>query len=136
MAPIERKTPVLRLALQYNQSFLCFLHHNRNRGEGGPNGQTVSIRRAAYGRRHRSREIIDAKSKKYSTKNGSLRNTLTDSKGASFVILINYASAPIRKERLSLTSKARREASRNEFVEKGGLPDRVKSIRENNSWAC
>ena len=60
------------------------------------------------------------------TKNESLQNTSTDSKGVTFVILINHASAPIRKERLSPTSKARREASRNEFMEKGGVPDRVK----------
>ena len=39
----------------------------------------------------------------------------------------------MRKERLSPTSKARREASRNEFVEKDGMPDRVKSSREINS---
>ena len=51
----------------------------------------------------------------------------------TFVILKNHASAPIRKERLSPTSKARREASRNEFVEKGGIPDRIKSFREINS---
>ena len=50
------------------------------------------------------------------------------------MILINHASAPVRKERLSPTSKARREASRNEFVEKGGLPDRVKSFQEINSF--
>ena len=56
-----------------------------------------------------------------------------DSKGTTFVILINHASAPIRKERFSPTIKARREASRNEFVEKGRLPDRVKSIREIDS---
>ena len=49
------------------------------------------------------------------------------------MILKNHASAPIRKERLSLTIKARREASQNEFVEKGGMPDRVKSIREIDS---
>ena len=46
------------------------------------------------------------------------------------MILINHASAAIRKERLSPTSKARREASRNEFVEKGRMPDRVKSFGE------
>ena len=46
------------------------------------------------------------------------------------MILINHASAPIRKERLSPTSKARREASRNQFAEKGGVPDRVESFRE------
>ena len=49
------------------------------------------------------------------------------------MILINHTSAPIRKERLSQTSKARREASRNEFMEKGGMPDRVKSFGEFDS---
>ena len=73
------------------------------------------------------------KREKYRAKNGSLRNTSTDSKQTTFVILINHASAPISKERLSPTSKARWEASRNEFMEKGGMPDRVKSLREINS---
>ena len=63
------------------------------------------------------------KREKYRAKNGSLRITSTDSKVTTFVILKNHASAPIRKERLSPTSKARREASRNQFVEKGGMPD-------------
>ena len=63
-------------------------------------------------------------------KNGSLRNTSTDSKGTTFVILKNHISAPIRKERLSPSSKARREASRNQFVEKGRMPDRVKSFEK------
>ena len=56
-----------------------------------------------------------------------------DSKGTTFVILINHTSASIRKERLSPTSKARREASRNKFVVKGGMPDRVKSFGEIDS---
>ena len=45
------------------------------------------------------------------------------------MILINHASTPIKKERLSPTSKARREASQNEFGGKG-RGDRVKSFRE------
>ena len=49
------------------------------------------------------------------------------------MILINHTSAPIRKERLSPTSKARRKVSRNEFMEKGGVPDRVESFREIDS---
>ena len=58
----------------------------------------------------------------------------------TFVILKNHTSAPVRKKRLIPTSKASREASRNEFVEKGGIPDRVKSFgkidsRENRSRA-
>ena len=56
---------------------------------------------------------------------GQERNSSTDSKGAAFVILINHASVLIRKERLSPTSKARSEASRNEV-----MPGRVKSFRE------
>ena len=53
----------------------------------------------------------------------SCENASMDSKGTTFVILINHASAPVRKERLSPTSKARREVSKNEFMEKGGMPD-------------
>ena len=49
------------------------------------------------------------------------------------MILINHFSTPIRKERLSPTSKARREASRNEFMEKGVMPNRVESFREIDS---
>ena len=85
--------------------------------EGKPNSQIVSVKRAADGRRQRSRKIIDEEREKYRAKNGSLRNTPTDLKETTFVILINHASAPVRKERLSSMSKARREASRNEFVE-------------------
>ena len=101
--------------------------------EDGPNSQIVSIKTAADGRRQRNQKIIDKKREKYRAKNESLRNISTDSKEAAFVILINHRSAPIKKERLSPTSKARREASRNEFMEKGGMPDRVKSFREINS---
>ena len=130
---IERKTPVLRPALQSKQSSLCGLHRSRDRGGGGPNGQIVSVKRAADGRRQRCRKIINEEREKYRAKNGSLRNTSTDSKGTTFVIFIDHTSAPISKERLSPTTKARREASRNEFVEKGGMPDRIKSFREIDS---
>ena len=68
--------------------------------------------------------------KKCRAKNGSLQNTSTDSKGAVFVILKNHTSAPVRKERLNPTSKARREASQNRLVQKSGMPDRVKSFGE------
>ena len=83
-------------------------------------------------RRQRGREVINEKIKKYRAKNGSLRNTSTDLKGTTFVIFINHASALVRTEGLNPTGKARREASRNKFVEKGGMPDRVKSFGEIN----
>ena len=119
---------MLRPALQSKQSSMYGLHRSRNRGGGGPNDQIISVKRAADGRRQRSRKIINEEREKYRAKNGSLRNTSTDSKGTTFVILINHRSAPIRKERLSPLSKARREASQNEFVEKGGMPDGVKAL--------
>ena len=112
---------MLRPALQSKQCSLCGLHRSRDRGVGEPNGQIVSVKRAADGRRQRGRKIIDEERKKYRAKNGSLRNTSTDSKGTTFVILKDHASAPVRMERLSPTSKARWEASRNQFVEKGGM---------------
>ena len=99
-ARIERKTPVLRPALQSKQSSLCGLHRSGDRGGEGSNGQTVSIKRTADGRRQRGRKIIDEEREKYRAKNGSLRNTSTDSKGAAFVILMNHANAPIRKGKI------------------------------------
>ena len=125
-------TPVLRSALQSKQSSLFVLHRSGN-WRGGPNGQIVSVNRAAEGRRLRSRAIVNEEREKYRAKNGSLQNTSTNSKGTTFVIVINHTGAPIRKERLSPASKARREASQNEFVEKGEIPDRVKSFREIDS---
>ena len=69
------------------------------------------------------------KREKNRAKNGSLQNTSMDSKGRTFVILINHTSAPIGRERLSPS----REASQNEIMEKGKMPDRVKSFKESNS---
>ena len=65
---------------------------------GGPNGQIVSVKRAADGKRPRSRDVVDEKREKYRAKNRSLWNTSTDSKRVAFVILINHANAPIRKK--------------------------------------
>ena len=66
--------------------------------------------------------------KRCRAKNGSLRNTSTDSKAVTFVILKSRANALIRKERSSQTSEARREASRNKFVEKGEVLVRMESF--------
>ena len=95
-----------------------------------PNGQIVSIKRAADERRQKSRKIIDEKREKYKANNGSMQNTLTDSKRATFVILKNHTSTSMRKERFSPSSKAKKEASQNKFVEKGGMPDRVESLEK------
>ena len=73
------------------------------------------------------------KREKYRAKNESLPNTLTDSKGATFVILINHTSTLMIKERLSPMGKARREVSRNKFLKKSGMPNKVKSFQETNS---
>ena len=133
LARIERKTPGLRIALQLKQSSLCGLHHTRDRRGGGPNGQIVNVKRAADGRRQRSRKIIDEDREKYMAKNGSFRNTSTDSKERLLWFWYTTQARLLEKKRLSPTSKARRKATRNEFVKKGGMPDRVKSFREIDS---
>ena len=109
---------------QSKQSFLCGFHSS----SGGPNGQINSIKRAADGKRQRSKGIIDRKRKEQISAEylDGLEQTI-------FVISINHASASIRKERWSPTSQARREASRNVLVEKNGMPDRIKSFKENDS---
>ena len=109
---------ILRPALQPNQSSLFSLHHSRDRGGERPNGQIVNIKRAADGRRQRSRKIIDER-ENYWAKNESSQNTSTNSKGVAFVILKNHVSAPIKKERLNPTSKARRNTSGNKNCGKG-----------------
>ena len=53
-----------------------------------------------------------------------------NSKGTTFVILKNHTSALISKERLSPTSKIRRKASRNEFMEKGGNQTKSKALEK------
>ena len=95
-ARIERKTP----AVQLKQSSLCGFHRSGDQGRGGPNGQIVSLKRAADRRRQRSRKIINEEGEKYRAKNGSLWNTSTDSKATTFVVLINHTSAPIRKGKI------------------------------------
>ena len=60
---IKRKTPVLRPAIQLKQSSLCGLHSSEDGGGGGPNGQIVSVKRAADERRQRIRKIIDEERK-------------------------------------------------------------------------
>ena len=51
---LREKEPVLRPALQSNQSSLCGLDRMRNRGGGeGPEGHIVNIKRAADGREAR-----------------------------------------------------------------------------------
>ena len=50
-ARIERKTPVLRPALQLNQSSWCDFHGSRYRGGGEPISQIVCIKEAVDGSR-------------------------------------------------------------------------------------
>ena len=82
-------------------------------------------------RRHKSREIINKKIEKYRAKNRSLWNTSMELKGVTFVILIIHTSAPIRKEKFMPNEQSK--ASQNELVEKGEMPDKVKSFQEINS---
>ena len=46
------------------------------------------------------------------------------------MILIEYPSTPVSKKGLNTSHKVRREASRNNFAEEGGMPNRINSFRE------
>ena len=46
------------------------------------------------------------------------------------MITENDAGMPVKMESLCPTSKARRGASRNKFIEKSGMPDRAISLRK------
>ena len=51
-------------------------------------------------------------------------------KNATFVILQNHSSAPVSKNRLSPSHKARRDASHNKLVKESEILDRAKGFRE------
>ena len=67
----------------------------------GPRGEEDQVARSSAQREQLKEEGREAerslmkKREKHSAKSGSLQNTSTDSKGATFVILKNHASAPI-----------------------------------------
>ena len=125
---MKRETPVLTSALQSNQSVLCGLHRRSNEGER-PNNQIVSVKKAADGRTQRSRKIIDEERKVHGQEQIFVEH-LNRLEGVAFVILMNHASSPARKGRLSSTSKAKKKASHNKLFEKGGMPNRVESFEE------
>ena len=55
--------PVLRPVIQSKPCALCGFHRSRDQGGEGTNGQIVSIKRAADGRKQGNRKIIDEKKK-------------------------------------------------------------------------
>ena len=56
-----------------------------------------------------------------------------DSTGTTFALLINQRKRAYQKGKIESNEQGKKEASRNEFVEKGGMPDTVESFREINS---
>ena len=60
------------------------------------------------------------------------------------MILINHTCAPVRKERLSPTSKVMREANRNMFMKKAGCQTESKALEKSIAerivremdWVC
>ena len=53
-----------------------------------------------------------------------------NSKKAAFVILINHASAPVRKEKLSPASKARREPAKMSLWKRAGCQTETKAFEK------
>ena len=52
--------------------------------------------------------MINEEREKYRAKNGSLRNTSTDSKGATSVTLKNHASVPVKKEKIESNEQSKK----------------------------
>ena len=74
-------------------------------------------------------EIIDEKREKNKANNRSLQDISKDSNELIFLILKNQVNSSVRKKRLSPSNKARKEASRNKFVQvENKMPIRVKSF--------
>ena len=78
---VERKTLVLLL----DQGVLWSLHNSSYQRRCRSDGQVISIKRPADGRRQRSRKIIDKKREKYGAKNRSFPSTWVNPKGATFL---------------------------------------------------
>ena len=107
---------------------MCGLHRSRDRGGGGPNGQVVSVKRAADGKKQRSRKIIDEE-RKVLGQELILAEHLDRLERNNFCDFDKPRKRAYQKGKIEL-NKQRREASRNEFVKKGGMPDRVENFRE------
>ena len=117
-----------RPALLLNESSLCGLRSSRCREGKGPECQVVS-RRGTADRSTRDVERLLMRREKKHYQEQILVEHL-HSKGATYVILMNHASVPVRKKRLSPSNKARPKANRNKFAEESGMPDRIKCFRK------
>ena len=69
--------------------------------------------------------IVDKKRDKHRAK-----NTSADSKEVTFVILKNHANVPIRKERLSSTSKARKGPAEISLWKRAGCQTESKALEK------
>ena len=94
-----------------------------------PNALVTSIKRIVDGRRHRSRKTIN-KERKVQDKKRILVEHLDEFEKSDLVVLKNHASTPVKKEILSLPSKTRSEASRNKFIKKSQMPEKIKTFTE------
>ena len=83
--------------------------------EGRPDGQGVSIKEQLTEEGRDARRSL-MKREKYWANNVSLGNTVTNSKGVTLVILKNKPACLSKKKNLSPMSKAKGEASRNQFM--------------------
>ena len=111
---------MLRPALQFKQSSLCGLHRSEDQGRGGPNGHIISIKKTVDGRRQRGQKIINEEREKHRAKNGSLRNTSTDSKRTTFVIFDKPHKRAYQKGKIES----------NEQSKEGGQPKSVCGKRQ------
>ena len=112
---------------------MCGLHRVGDRCGGGPSGQIVSIKKAANGSRHKSWKIIDEeREREVQGQERILVEHLNGLEKNDFGDFDKPRKRAYQKGKIEFNEQ-RREASRNEFVEKGGMPDRVKSFKKIDS---
>ena len=90
----------------------------------------TNIKRVADGSSQRRREIVDEREISTEPTTNPCETSRQTRKGATFVILKNHASAPVRKERLSPTNKARRKEFQNKLLKTAGCQAESKTLEK------
>ena len=95
-------------------------------------GQMVSIKTTADGRRQRSRKIIDEERKVLGQEWIYVKH-LDGLERSDFCNFDKLRKHAYYKGKIEFNEQSKERGSRNKFVEKCGIPDRVKSFREVDS---
>jgi len=129
----QRKRPMTRPFGNNDQRPLYLGRSGGHRGVGRPNSQVISKERKMNRRRKRGRKIIYKDKKKRWAKNGSLGDPKSAPKGAAERTFVSYSYTAIGEKGLDPAHETRGKTDGQEFVKKGGMPNRIESTGEIDS---